>query len=190
MDLRAPARVRTPRFVFALRQGRAIFAADSARVVEGEVQIYSLDEKLLATVAAGERWSAPAPKAAPAPSPASLLDKARAALAAGDVLGGRKLVARALESSPSVRERAQAELFLADAFLVEADADRAVAAYRKVADAWPRLPEGDSAAFAAAQVLSEGGRSDEASAALRAYLAQHPDGRFAREARERLDARP
>jgi len=191
LDLHGPARVKTPRFVFALRQGHAVFAADGARVVEGEVLVYTLEDRLVATVGAGQSW---APKendrAEAKPSAAALLDRARASLAAGEVAQARKLVARALDAAPTARERAQAELFLADAFLVEADADRAVAEYRKVADGWPQLPEGDSAAFAAAQVLLERGRDAEAGRALEAYLSHHPDGRFAREARERLDALP
>lgn len=188
LDLRGPARVKTSRFVFALRQGHAVFAADGARVLEGEVLVYTLEDRLVATVEAGQSWAPE--KAEPKPSAASLLERARATLAAGEVAQARKLVARALDSAPTARERAQAELFLADAFLVEADADRAVAGYRKVADGWPQLPEGDSAAFAAAQVLLERGRDGEAARALESYLAHHPDGRFAREARERLDALP
>jgi hypothetical protein len=186
LDLHGPARVKTPRFVYALRQGHAVFAADAARVLEGEVLVYTLEDRLVATVGAGQSWSPPSAESKP--SPAALLDRARATLAAGEVAQARKLVARALDSAPTARERAQAELFLADAFLVEADADRAVAEYRKVADGWPQLPEGDSAAFAAAQVLLERGRDAEAARALDAYLAHHPDGRFAREARERRDA--
>jgi hypothetical protein len=189
LELRAPTRVKTPRFVFALRQGHAVFAADQARVLEGEVLVYTLENRLIATVGAGQSWSPERDRtAAPAKiAAAALLDRARAKLAAGEVAQARKLVARALDASPTARERAQAELFLADAFLVEADADGAVAAYRRVADGWPSLPEGDSAAFAVAQVLLERGRDPEAVAALCGYLSHHPDGRFAREARERLD---
>jgi TolA-binding protein len=139
----------------------------------------------------------PAPSAAAAEAPrstesiASALDEARAALAEGDGALARRVLHRALASRPPVRARAAAELFLAESYLVERDPDRALAAYRKVAEAHPDLPEGEAAAFAAAQVLDEQPDSKEAARdALRAYLARYPEGRFAREAKERFAELP
>lgn len=190
-----PLRVSTPRFVVALTQGHAVFAADYVRVLDGEVYIFSFDQKQLATVAAGQTWrpdpvppvrsTAPAHAEAP-PTIAAALDHTRAALARGDGAEARRYLQRALRGATSPRERAEAELFLAESWLIESDADRAVDAYRHVAAAFPSLPEGEAAAFAAAQVLSEHGRDAEAARALEAYLASWPDGRFAREAKERL----
>jgi hypothetical protein len=196
-----PLRISTPHFVVALTQGHAKFAADSVQVIEGEVYVFSFDQKQLATVAAGQTWhtepspapaigsTAPAP-AAPALSVPAALDRARAALARGDGNEARHYVQRALHGTASARERAEGELFLAESWLIESDADKAVAAYRKVAAAFPSLPEGEAAAFAAAQVLSERGRTGEAAEALKSYLARWPEGRFAREAQERLSALP
>jgi hypothetical protein len=195
-----PLRISTPHFVVALTQGHAKFGADSVQVIEGEVYVFSFDQKQLATVAAGQTWhtdpsapaiasTAPAP-AAPALSVPAALDHARAALARGEGNEARHYVQRALHGAASQRERAEGELFLAESWLIESDADKAVAAYRKVAAAFPSLPEGEAAAFAAAQVLSERGRTGEAAESLKSYLARWPEGRFAREAQERLSALP
>jgi TolA-binding protein len=204
----APLRVATPRFVVNVRQARAVFTAGSVHVLDGRIEVYSLGDRLLATVPAGGAWppvaapqnNSPPSIAPPAPavtrpsparamvsaSAARALDRARAALADGDPPAARRWLDEALAAHPSMRERAEAELSWAESFLVEHEPDRAIEAFRRVATAYPRLPEGESAAFAAAQVLSERGRHAEAADALRAYLARHPDGRFAREARDRL----
>ncbi len=197
-DAQAPLRIVTPRFVVTIRQAHAVFAADAVRVLDGQVEVYSLDERRLATVPAGQTWRpepapavvpvAPKPAHEPAPalSVATALERARAALAQGDAPAARRFAHQALAAAPDAHDRAEAELFLAESHLVEQDSDRAVAAYRKVAASYPNLPEGESAAFAAAQVLSERGEHAGAAEALRAYVARYPEGRFAREANERL----
>jgi TolA-binding protein len=119
-------------------------------------------------------------------SVAATLARARAALASGDVAQARRWVQRALAGSPSQRERAEAGLCLAESHLVDQQPERAIAGYREVASRFAQLPEGESAAFAAAQVSYERGLRDHAEGALRAYLARYPDGRFAREAEDRL----
>jgi hypothetical protein len=185
-----------------------VFAADQVRVVSGEVHIYSLDDRLLATVAAGQGWPpgaspvvAPpvassalvvaAPPVAAAPrsrvSAGAALAHARAALADGDAPLARRWLERALAAGPSAHDRAEAALFEAESYLVEHQPARAVAAYRRAAHGWGRTPEGEAAAFAAAQVLSEMGAA-EAHQALVEYLALYPGGRFAGEARALLAA--
>jgi hypothetical protein len=208
----APLEITTPAYKVSVRAAHAVFAANSVHVLEGAVIVYTFDERVLATLSAGERWPAPpsapvaiftgptrataalplampsltAPPPEAPPSPAVALGRARAALAAGDARQARRWIERALAQASSPRDRAEAELFGAESYLVEQQPVRAVAAYRRVAAAYARLPEGEAAAFAAAQVLSEKGASAEAAGALRAYLARYPDGRFAREAKDRL----
>ena len=129
-----------------------------------------------------------APSRAPAVDLEAALDCARAALAAGDAGLARRWAHRAFDAATTPRRRAEAELFLAECYLVEHEVDRAITVYRQVALSFPRSAEGEAAAFAAAQMLYERGRLSEARAALRGYLATYPDGRFAREATDRLSA--
>jgi hypothetical protein len=208
-----PLRVSTRTFVVTIEQSHAVFAADSVRVLDGEVRVFTTDERPLATVTAGERWPRPPvapppvenPPVAPPPAAATprtthahaagvtaalALDRARSALAAGDAREARRWIQRALAAASSPRDRAEAELFTAESYLVDQQPERAVAAYRQVAGTWAQQPEGEAAAFAAAQVLGERGRAAESEAAFRDYLARYPDGRFAREARDRLAAAP
>jgi hypothetical protein len=209
LDDGAPIRVKTPH-ASVLVTGRARFAGEQIRVWSGTVVVFDSGMKEVATVHAGETWPPPPPPSPlPVPAPASTnpppspkpepqaaspddvavaLDRARTALAAGDTKAARRAAHRAYAAAVAPRQRAEAELFMADSFLVDHDAERAIAVYRQVAIAFPRTAEGDTAAFAAAQVLYERGRLDEARAALRSYVARYPDGRFTREATDRLSA--
>lgn len=200
----APLHVRGPQFEMVLTRAHARFASDAVRVLDGAVEVYALDGRRLATVGAGAQWPAlPAapvanvPAAAPSVAPAHAttttagsirltLDRARARLADGDAPGARELIRRALAGHPTTAERAQAQIFVAESYLVESDSERALAAYVVVARDFPRAPEGEAAAFAAAQLWSERGQHAEAETALRGYLDRYPDGQFAREARDRL----
>ena len=201
----APLHVRGPQFEMVLTRAHARFASDAVRVIDGAVEVYALDGRRLATVGAGAQWPALAaapvanvPAAAPSVAPAHAattttagsirltLDRARARLADGDAAGARELIRHALTGHPTTAERAQAQIFVAESYLVESDGERALAAYVVVARDFPRAPEGEAAAFAAAQLWSERGQHAEAETALRGYLDRYPDGQFAREARDRL----
>jgi TolA-binding protein len=193
-----------PRFtVVAVWSGpilaHAVFEPDSVRVIAGQVSLLSPEGKSLATLAAGDSFrpaaqTAEPPRrtperpvaAVPKPSVAAILEAARAALARGDTGEARRQLKRALAAGPQRRERADAELFEAESYLMDHDIDRATEAYRAVAAAFAPMPEGEEAAFGLAQVLYEHGRSEEADRALRAYLAGYPAGRFTREAEDHL----
>jgi ferric-dicitrate binding protein FerR (iron transport regulator) len=141
------------------------------------------------------RLAAPAaPESAPGETPPTatasdqLLREARRLLVSGDTARARDRIAAALAAKPNLRETARAELLTADALLVERQRTQAMEAYRRVGDRFTDLPEGDSADFMAAQLRSERGTAVQARAAFEGYLARHPRGRFAREARDKLSA--
>ena len=115
-----------------------------------------------------------------------LLSDARAALAAGNTRRARECVASVLHTRTKARQRAIAELLSADAMLVESRYDAALTAYRRTMDHFAELPEGETASFAVAQLLSERGLQDQAQQALRSYLARYPTGRFAEEVEKKL----
>lgn len=117
---------------------------------------------------------------------ARLLGEAREFLVTGDTTRARERIAAALAAKPSFRERARAALLTADAFLVERERGQALAAYQRTATLFASTPEGESAAFMSAELLSEQRLRPEARAAFESYLARHPNGRFAREARDKL----
>jgi outer membrane protein assembly factor BamD (BamD/ComL family) len=128
--------------------------------------------------------------AAAQPSAKKLLADARAALARGDTRRARECVAGALKAAPQARHRAIAQLLLADTLLVESRYPAALAAYRRTMDVFGGYPEGETAAFALAQLLSERGPEKQARDALERYLARYPRGRFAEEVEKKLANSP
>ena len=113
------------------------------------------------------------------------LGEARRALARGDAPAARRLVAPLFHLGRDVA--AEARVIFAESFLVEGRYADAIDGYRLVVRDFPATHQGESAAFAIAELESEHGRSAEARAALQGYLARYPRGRFVREAALRLD---
>ena len=116
--------------------------------------------------------------------------EARSALAAGDPGLARARIAVALGARPTGRQRATADLLAAASFLVEGRYEEALAAYRRTAESFGQYPESETAAFAIAQLLCERDSTDEARAALQAYIERYPKGRFVQDARRKLDSLP
>jgi TolA-binding protein len=137
----------------------------------------------LAAARAPDTWGSPAAT----PSPAELLGRAKKALADGDARSARSLADLVLRSSAAERDVAAASQLLADVRLVESRPEEAIGIYRDVARRHAHTPEGETALFAAGQLLVERGRPAEAAATFHEYLARYPMGRFVREVRERLD---
>lgn len=117
-------------------------------------------------------------------TPESVLTRARQALAAGRPSEARKLAATVTSPQSLAVE---ARLLAAESFLVEGRYDSAIAAYRLVVRRFGTTPQAETALYAIAQLETESGSRDEAHAALARYLERYPRGRFAREARQRLD---
>jgi hypothetical protein len=209
-------RVTTGRFIVEVLGTRFVVTLSGVRTLRGRVEVLDLDGHELAYVSAGQSWSPPPADVAPAVTPlpvpevapahlvsatptaarapvrrfvvsvADLLARARAALSEGDSDRSRTLMARARAAGPRASERPSLDLLAADVLLVERRPDEAIAAYRAVTRRYERTPEGETAAFAAGQLLSERGAEAAARAAFDDYLARYPRGRFAREADERI----
>lgn len=137
----------------------------------------------LPAVPSAERIRAVVPRQ---PSLSESLSRTRAALADGDSERARALIEHARDRSLSDADAATLELLEADAWLVGGRPEEAILAYRRLFRRRPGAPEGEMAAFAVGQLLTERGARVEAASALNDYLAHYPQGRFLREARERL----
>lgn len=117
---------------------------------------------------------------------AETLAEARAILGSGDAKRARKLLSGLVAQGGHGRQQAMAALLTSDSYLIEGRRDEALAGYRRTTVRYAGTPEAETAEFAAAELLVEQGARPEARHALEAYLARHPQGHFAREARERL----
>lgn len=200
----APFAIETERFVVMVLGTRFEVSERTVSVVRGRVRVLDKAGAELATLGAGERFDADATAAVPAsepqPEPArtarrpqrvredveALLDGARNLLAERRVDRARDTIDRALALQPAVPLRAEALSLRAECALVAGDAAGASAAYLHVARSFARLPAGENALFAAARIERERGASAQAARILEQYLERYPDGRFAKEARNRL----
>ena len=117
-------------------------------------------------------------------SPARGLGEARRALARGDAPAARRMVAPMFRLGRDVA--AEARVIFAESFLIEGRYADAIDGYRLVVRDFPATHQGESSAFAIAELESEHGRTLEARAALQGYLTRYPHGRFVREATLRL----
>jgi hypothetical protein len=120
------------------------------------------------------------------PTVSDLLSQTRAALADGDSEKARTFIEDTRSRSLGDADAAALELLEADAWLVGGHPDEAISAYRQLFRRRPSAPEGEMAAFTVGQLLAERAADVEAMSALNDYLAHYPQGRFVREARERL----
>ncbi len=209
-------RVATARFVVEVVGTRFTVDPEGVRVERGTVRVLGPDGAHLALVGAGQAWhlpvaappppvappaidngngsgsgsaNAPAPSTSERPKPRDLsraerLGQARRALSAGDGDRARWLLQPLL--APRAGD-AEARAMLAESYLVEGRYDDAIATYRRVVHDFDGTPQAESALFAEAQLELESARPVEAARALTRYLARWPNGRFAREAREKLD---
>jgi ferric-dicitrate binding protein FerR (iron transport regulator) len=202
--------VRTPAFRVEVVGTRFAVDLGGVRTERGLVRVLALDGTVVASVAAGQSWSAAAPASAAAiagppagelppaagapveaPAPgaaeettAARLARARRALARGDAAEARRAVEPAFHLGRDVA--AEARALYAESFLVEGRYTDAVDGYEVVIRDFPSTPQAESALYAVAQLESEHGRVAEARATLERYLARYPQGRFAREAEGRL----
>ncbi|HMG55427.1 MAG TPA: hypothetical protein VK601_18145, partial [Kofleriaceae bacterium] len=198
------ARVVTERFEVELGDVALTVDAGAVRVHRGRARIVDRARTPLAHVESGATWRPPvatpvaaAPEAAPAsaagpsatapgPSAAALLADARAQLAAQDYAAAERTAERALATSPSRGDAAEARIFLADLAQASGALDRAVTRYLAVAAEFADLPVAESALYAAARVELRRSRTGAARAVLERYLARYPAGRYADDARREL----
>ncbi|MCC6994406.1 MAG: FecR domain-containing protein [Deltaproteobacteria bacterium] len=118
-------------------------------------------------------------------SAAQRLEAARRALGAGDAARARSELRPLLGGGRAIA--VEAHVLMAESFLTEGRYGEAIKGYRAVERGFGGTPQAESALFAIAQLESESGSAADAVRALQRYLARYPRGRFATEARQRLD---
>jgi hypothetical protein len=128
--------------------------------------------------------AAPLPGAAGAVTGADRLARARRALSDGDADRARALLGPLYRGSREVAVEARA--ILAESYLVEGRYGDAIESYGVVVRDFQGTTQAESALYAIAQLEIESARRAEAIRTLGRYLARYPDGRFAKEASERL----
>jgi ferric-dicitrate binding protein FerR (iron transport regulator) len=209
-------RVKTPRFFVEVLGTRFTVTGEGVRTERGKVRVSQLDGTPIRIVAAGEAWSLPTPPvpSAPPPPPAPIrvaapqapiavdvgpgsapaaageagrrrLAEARQALSSGDGEAARALLQPLLRKHGLVA--VEARTLVAESYLVQRRYDEAIDNYRAILALAPRAPQAESALYAVAQLQLESGQREAAARTLTRYLARYPHGRFAHEARERLE---
>lgn len=119
-----------------------------------------------------------------APPASATLAEARAALAHDRIPEAQRLLALAEAAARAPSEHAEAGTLRAEIALRSNDRAGAIAAYLAVADHHERLASGENALFAAAQLST----AQAARTLFTRYLERYPSGRFAAQARARLQA--
>jgi ferric-dicitrate binding protein FerR (iron transport regulator) len=186
-----PFRVTTQHFRVEVLGTRFAVTPQTVVVTRGHVQVFALDGRQLAgDLAAGSSYSYEE-KAPVAPGPAASaevwLKRAREALLRGEIQGALALVTRAEGSEPRRSDRAEAGTLRAEAALLGKQFAEAIDLYTSVSEQYTDLPAGENAAFAAAQLAARNQPARER-VLLEGYLARHPHGRFAEEAKRRLQS--
>ena len=187
-------RVTTPRFSVEVVGTRFRVTLTGVVVERGTVRVRVLGEEPV-LVRTGERWKLPEADSAGAvtvasrrsrPSASVLLDRARHAVAHGQVEAARRDIGAALRSNPTTHQVAEAQTLLAECALVSGDSEGAAKGYEDVAARHAGSAAGENALFAAARLAATQGDRPEAVRLFRRYLAEYPNGKFKNEARARL----
>jgi ferric-dicitrate binding protein FerR (iron transport regulator) len=207
--------VRTPRFIVEVVGTRFSVDLAGVRTERGTVRVLSPDGRLYGYLEGGHAWTIPdgaSPAEAPslppppteAPAPPSAppavtaataavtpedaagvrLGRARRALARGRAGEARRIVEPLFRLGRDIA--AEARAIHAESYLIEGRHADASAGYGVVVRDFPTTPQAESALYAIAQLESEHGRPADARATLQRYLARYPNGRFAKEATDRL----
>jgi hypothetical protein len=158
----------------------------TVEVTHGAVRVLDAEGQLVQQVNAGERYEVDIEAEEKAgPSAAVLLERAQQAVARGAAAEAKRALARAEHAGLHGAARAEAGTLRAEVALLERDPAAALRAYEQVARQFAKLPAGENAAFAAAQLARRAAPTREG-ALLDAYLSRYPRGRFASEAQARL----
>jgi hypothetical protein len=209
-------RVITPHFLVEVIGTRFAVDMAGVRTDRGTVHVKGIDGTLFATLTAGQRWRLEAPPSPPSavpltsralsqptappmaapmttrppvktaadPAPDRLV-QARQALTRGDADQARSLLVPLYHGSRNIAVEARA--LAAESYLIEGRYGDAIESYGVVVRDFNTTPQAESALYAIAQLQIESSRREEAVRTLRQYLSRYPDGRFANEARERLE---
>jgi hypothetical protein len=183
----ASFRVDTPRFSVLVLG--TIFEVDErqVRVIRGAVKVVAPDERVLVErLKADQTWLADLEPVAQAevegdtsPEHARrLLARAREQTAAGDYVAAQRTIQAALEAPHGPREAAGAATLRAAIARNRGDLETAFRGYRDVARRYSRLPEGESALFAAARIAVQRGDRASARQLFDDYLQRYPSGRY------------
>lgn len=120
------------------------------------------------------------------PTAASLLESARADVAAGRFGDGERHAGEALDARPSRAQAAEARAIQAECAQGLGRIDDAIARYRGVADRYDDLAVGETALFTAARLEARRDHAAAARALLVQYLDRYAAGRYASDARRLL----
>jgi anti-sigma factor RsiW len=202
--------VRTPLFVVEVVGTKFTVDMKGVKTERGTVRVRNPNGGLIGYVDGGQSWALPlspleqvhaadvhdepapaieppavaAPPAAPDDGAGVRLARARRALVRGNAAEARRLAQPLFRLERDVA--AEARAIYAESFLIEGRHADAISAYQIVSRDFPSTPQAESALFAVAQLESEHDRPAEARATLQSYLRRYPNGRFAKEAADRL----
>jgi len=202
--------VRTPRFIVEVVGTKFTVDMKGVKTDRGSVRVRNPDGGLIGYVDGGQSWLLPlsplepvqaaevreerapaidppavaAPTVSPDDGAGVRLARARRALVRGNAGEARHLAQPLFRLERDVA--AEARAIYAESFLIEGRYTDAISAYQIVSRDFPSTPQAESALYAVAQLESEHDRPADARATLQNYLRRYPNGRFAKEAADRL----